>query len=164
MAQAPPDVRADGSQEPPGGMRLDSWKEIAAYLKRDVATARRWEKREALPVHRHHHEKLGSVYAYASELDAWWEGRRQQIEQQPGRRLGRERAVWVAMVTVLLVTIAGLGYQLRESGRAEGGRPRVRVAVHRPGTVANLIAAGLLDLLTARCRVSMSSSSKSQAR
>ena len=53
--------------------------------------------------------------------------------------------MWIG--AVLFVTIAGLGYQLRESGLAEGGRPRVRVAVHRPGTVANLIAAGLLDLL-----------------
>jgi len=45
------------------GARLDSWKEIAAYLRRDVATVRRWEKREGLPVHRHQHDKLGSVYA-----------------------------------------------------------------------------------------------------
>jgi TolB-like protein/Flp pilus assembly protein TadD len=51
-----------------------------------VATVRRWEKREALPVHRHHHDKLGSVYAYASELDAWRQGRCQQVEQsQPGQ-------------------------------------------------------------------------------
>jgi TolB-like protein/tetratricopeptide (TPR) repeat protein len=51
--------------------RLESWKEIAAYLGRDVTTVRRWEKREALPVHRLHHSKLGTVYAYATELDAW---------------------------------------------------------------------------------------------
>ena len=29
---------------------LDSWKEIAAYLKRDVATARRWEEKEVSPI------------------------------------------------------------------------------------------------------------------
>ena len=51
--------------------RLDSWKEVAAYLKRDVTTVRRWEKREGMPVHRHVHDKLGSVYAFRSELDAW---------------------------------------------------------------------------------------------
>jgi Tol biopolymer transport system component len=51
--------------------RLDSWKEIAAYLKRDVTTVQRWEKREAMPVRRHVHDKLGSVYAFRSELDAW---------------------------------------------------------------------------------------------
>jgi Tol biopolymer transport system component len=51
--------------------RLDSWKEIAAYLKRDVTTVQRWEKREAMPIHRHLHDKAGSVYALRSELDAW---------------------------------------------------------------------------------------------
>jgi len=49
---------------------LDSWKEMAAYLKRDVRTLQRWEKRENLPVHRHRHDRLASVYAYKSELDA----------------------------------------------------------------------------------------------
>jgi TolB-like protein/Flp pilus assembly protein TadD len=53
------------------GRRLESWKEIAAYLGRDVTTVRRWEKREGLPVHRLHHSRLGSVYAYTAELDAW---------------------------------------------------------------------------------------------
>lgn len=51
--------------------RLDSWKEIAAYLKRSVRTVRRWEHDEGLPVHRQHHHTLGSVYAQKSELDAW---------------------------------------------------------------------------------------------
>jgi dipeptidyl aminopeptidase/acylaminoacyl peptidase len=55
--------------------RLDSWKEIAAHLRRDVRTVQRWEKREGLPVHRHQHHSLGSVYAYRHELDAWREGR-----------------------------------------------------------------------------------------
>src|ERR1700742_3835393 len=51
--------------------QLDSWKEIAAYLKRDVTTVQRWEKREGMPVHRHLHDKIGSVYASRAELDAW---------------------------------------------------------------------------------------------
>jgi TolB-like protein/thioredoxin-like negative regulator of GroEL len=51
--------------------RLDSWKEIAAYLNRSVRTVRRWEEDEALPVHRHMHRALGSVYAYKAEIDAW---------------------------------------------------------------------------------------------
>ena len=55
----------------PSDDRLDSWKEIAAYLKRDVTTVQRWEKREAMPVHRHVHDKKGSVYAFRTELDAW---------------------------------------------------------------------------------------------
>ncbi len=60
--------------------RLDSWKEIAAHLGRSVRTVQRWERQEGLPVHRLQHEKLGSVYAFASELDAWWEERRVGLE------------------------------------------------------------------------------------
>ncbi len=60
--------------------RLDSWKEIAAFLKRGVRTVQRWERTEALPVHRHQHAKLGSVYALKSEVAAWRDSR--------GRRLG----------------------------------------------------------------------------
>jgi adenylate cyclase len=55
--------------------RLDSWKEIAAYLKRGARTVQRWEREEGLPVHRLQHETLGSVYAYRSELDRWWAAR-----------------------------------------------------------------------------------------
>ena len=50
---------------------LQSWKEIAAYLDRDVRTAIRWENEEALPVRRHRTGGRGSVYAYPAELDAW---------------------------------------------------------------------------------------------
>jgi Tol biopolymer transport system component len=64
--------------------RLDSWKEIAAYLKRDVTTVRRWEKREGLPVHRHRHEQRESVYAFANELDSWWESRRGNLANGNG--------------------------------------------------------------------------------
>jgi TolB-like protein/Tfp pilus assembly protein PilF len=62
----PPDSR---------GRRLESWKEIAAYLGRDVTTVRRWERREGLPVSRILHSKIGSVYAYTTELDAWRDSR-----------------------------------------------------------------------------------------
>src|SRR5262249_33513757 len=58
--------------------RLDSRKEIASYLNRSEKTVRRWEEGEKLPVHRLLHEKRGSVYAYADELDAWWNSRKLQ--------------------------------------------------------------------------------------
>src|SRR5262245_39670559 len=61
--------------EHPTGVRLDSWKEIAVYLRRDVTTVQRWERREGMPVHRHQHDKMGSVFAYAAELDAWVKSR-----------------------------------------------------------------------------------------
>jgi TolB-like protein/Flp pilus assembly protein TadD len=62
-------------QRPPASERLDSWKEIAAYLHKGARTVQRWEREAGLPVHRLQHDKLGSVYAYRSELDAWWAAR-----------------------------------------------------------------------------------------
>ena len=58
--------------------RLESWKEIAAYLNRGVRTVRRWETEEGLPVHRHMHSSLGSVYAYKGEIDVWQQTRRRR--------------------------------------------------------------------------------------
>jgi len=65
-----------------GEDRLNSWKKIASYLKRDVSTAQRWERREAMPVHRHLHDKRGSVFAFRSELDEWWESRRVRLASE----------------------------------------------------------------------------------
>ena len=56
--------------------RLDSWKEIAAYLERTVTTVKRWENEEGLPVRRHVHHKQATVYASRSEIDAWAAARR----------------------------------------------------------------------------------------
>ena len=64
--------------------RLESWKEIATYLRRDVTTVQRWERREGMPVHRHVHEKAGSVYAFRSELDAWIQWRKAGPQELPG--------------------------------------------------------------------------------
>ena len=62
--------------------RLNSWKEIATYLDRDVTTVQRWEKREGMPVHRHQHDRMGSVYAFRSELDGWVRSRQLQTSQE----------------------------------------------------------------------------------
>ena len=73
-------------------VRLDSWKEIAAYLDRDVTTVQRWEKREGMPVHRHLHDKRGSVYALSSELDAWRHARKLPLEEGGERDSAAEAA------------------------------------------------------------------------
>jgi Tol biopolymer transport system component len=80
---AEPSLRIPPSTTPPGD-RLDSWKEIAVYLNRDVTTVQRWEKRESMPVHRHLHERIGSVYASRAELDAWTRGRNPLPTQENG--------------------------------------------------------------------------------
>ncbi|HEY3132432.1 MAG TPA: tetratricopeptide repeat protein [Acidobacteriota bacterium] len=79
--KSPNPPHQQGPPETKGGERLESWKEIAGYLKREVRTAQRWEKSEGLPVRRHLHAKLDSVYAYPSELDAWLKDRQPPLEQ-----------------------------------------------------------------------------------
>jgi len=79
-----------------GTDRLDSWKEIASYLRREVRTVQLWEKREGLPVHRHFHKSLGSVFALRSEIDIWKrqvsrEGGNQRTEAAAASRSARNR-------------------------------------------------------------------------
>jgi TolB-like protein len=64
-------------EPPPNETRLESWGEIASYLRRDVRTVQRWERALELPVRRLHVGKISSVYAYRSELDKWY------LERQP---------------------------------------------------------------------------------
>jgi Tol biopolymer transport system component len=78
-----PSSGTPASEGPPEDL-LDSWKEIAAYLNRDVTTVQRWEKREGMPVHRHLHDRIGSVYASRAELDAWMRGRNIRPAEENG--------------------------------------------------------------------------------
>ena len=108
--------------------RLDSWKEIAAYLKRDVTTVRRWEKREGLPVHRHRHEQRESVYAFANELDSWWESRRGNLANGNGTAEGVpsewcRRRRWTAPARTVL---RGRGSRCR-GGRGADARRSLRM-------------------------------------
>src|SRR3979490_2267958 len=102
--------------EGPQGRRLESWKEIAAYLGRDVTTVRRWEKHEGLPVYRLLHHKLGPVYAYAAELDAWRDKRAptaatdapdvRQVSEVV--RTGAHARTVAALAALALALVAGL--------------------------------------------------------
>src|ERR1700692_1162107 len=74
-ATIPPDSHRPAP--PPNETRLESWGEIASYLRRDVRTVQRWERTLELPVRRLHVGKISSVYAYRSELDKWY------LERQP---------------------------------------------------------------------------------
>jgi Tol biopolymer transport system component len=88
--------------------RLDSWKEIAAYLKRGVRTVQRWERVSGLPVHRL--DRQGSVFAYKAELDAWWT--RSQHTVAPADELERNgptprvRSRWIGAVALSVVLVA----------------------------------------------------------
>jgi TolB-like protein/Tfp pilus assembly protein PilF len=88
MAESPRERLNEGANErsnerslpdpPVGEPRLESWGEIAAYLRREIRTVQRWEKYQNLPVRRLQIGKLGSVYAYRSELDRWYKERQPQ--------------------------------------------------------------------------------------
>jgi Tol biopolymer transport system component len=95
--------------EPPAERRLDSWKEIAVYLRRDVRTVQRWEKSESLPVRRHLHDSLGSVYAYRHELDAWREGRQPAVSPLEAATIRVRRHLhWAALGGLVVLASAGL--------------------------------------------------------
>lgn len=89
---------------PDGDDRLESWKEIAGYLGREVRTVQLWEKSEGLPVHRQQHSRQGSVYAFKAELDAWRNAR--SAAPPLPRPVWRNRAAQVA-AAVVVVALAG---------------------------------------------------------
>jgi Tol biopolymer transport system component len=118
-------------RERPVDDRLDSWKEIAAYLKRDVTTVQRWEKREAMPVHRHLHDRMGSVSASRAELDAWTRRRNQppaqennhstpetspsETRRQPAPGNPRVRWAFISLMGLLAVLAISAGLWLQKT-------------------------------------------------
>jgi TolB-like protein/Flp pilus assembly protein TadD len=77
MADPPIAPMSLNDSAPSNEPRLESWGEIAFYIKRDIRTAQRYEKNVGLPVRRMRIGKTDQVYAYRSELDKWI------LERQP---------------------------------------------------------------------------------
>jgi len=126
-------VSTPNTHPDPRGRRLESWKEIAAYLRRDVTTARRWEKQERLPVYRIQHSKLGSIYAYTSELDSWRDQQAlggatdapaAEADHQPTKIWRARRGLLVGGV-VLVGLLAG-AYLTTRSRAVNATRPKIR--------------------------------------
>src|SRR5580698_10403988 len=137
------------TSEKPLENRLDSWKEIAAYLDRDVTTVQRWEKRERMPVHRHVHDKRGSVYALAPELDAWLESRRQHLGEEQDEKEEEQKPVapvdldgghgpkttgpkatfrtrrWLALAAVVVVGVLAAAYVLFRVRTGSVAQPKI---------------------------------------
>src|SRR5882757_9257303 len=80
--------------------RLESWGEIAAYLRREIRTVQRWERYQGLPVRRLQIGKLGSVYAFRSELDKWYRERQPAVENGEESGDKAENGEMAAHVTV----------------------------------------------------------------
>ncbi|HXH48892.1 MAG TPA: hypothetical protein VNM47_06065 [Terriglobia bacterium] len=88
---------------------LESWKEIAVYLKRDVRTVIRWEKREGLPVHRQMHEARSSVFAYPSELEDWKSSRDLRLNAPPVITPWRRATAGFGIVAAMLLALVTMG-------------------------------------------------------
>ncbi len=135
-----PSTGTPPSERPPED-RLDSWKEIAAYLSRDVTTVQRWEKREGMPVHRHLHDRMGSVYAFSPELDAWLRNRRLRLEKEEKER-GAETPVdaqvgqgprgsprarrWLVLGGVAVLALLAVTYVMTRSRAGDATRPKIK--------------------------------------
>jgi Tol biopolymer transport system component len=128
--------------------RLESWKEIAAYLHRDVRTARRWEKERGLPVHRVPGKRPG-VHAFAAEIDVWSKGGVDGHSGAPSSDLApptprsgaRWPASWIMASCVLLLTIALLSGFLA----AKPAAPQIRdpvVLTHDGWSNGSLVGGG----------------------
>jgi hypothetical protein len=103
----------ENDQKASAQRRLESWKEIAAYLKRSVRTVRRWERLEGLPVYRHDHSKQATVYSYAPELDAWLTSRTAVPQDAPAAtEAPRPGLLSYRLLRVWFFLTAGLGLAL----------------------------------------------------
>jgi hypothetical protein len=67
--------------------RLDSSKEIAAYLNRDITPVPRWRRVRQCRYTGIWNDKRGFVYALAEELDEWIQSRRGPVDEPPPAEL-----------------------------------------------------------------------------
>lgn len=124
----PPSRSTSEVETPPAGERLESWKEIAAYLNRSVRTLHRWEKEEGLPVHRQLHKELGSVFAYRNELDAWSRARSippeapgEKEESAPANRPRLSIIVAASAAAVFFAAVVYVAGDFRRAAPAQDG-------------------------------------------
>src|SRR5262249_50813027 len=92
---------------------------------RDVKTVQRWEKREGMPVHRHIHDKAGSVYGFRSEIDAWARSRNlgaadagQQPQASPlpsdaASSRGPATRAWIGVIALVVAVAAAFLWRLQ---------------------------------------------------
>ena len=153
-----------GSAGPSLDGRLDSWKEIAAYRRREVRTVQRWEKSSGLPVHRLQIGKQGSVYAHKAELDAWYRDRRPDLDSDSADKeirslfeIMRMQPWTVGAVAVLIAMLSVGAYLARNKSffRIHSVPPKIKLAVLPFANLSgdpsqNYFSAGLTDEMITR--------------
>ncbi len=103
------------------GEHLDSWKEIATYIRRNERTAMRWAD-HGMPLHRVPGSPRARVFAYTAEIDTWLAGTTLPLENGaenhfadpqppadslPARRWARSVLVQACLVGAFLALVAG---------------------------------------------------------
>ena len=88
---------------------LESWKEIADYLDRDVKTCRRWEQVLDLPIRRLDGTPKARVFAYKDEIDFWLEEKLNSRDtgttnyfRKPEKK---SKTLWIALSAVLAIVV-----------------------------------------------------------
>lgn len=128
---------------PSGGppRRLDSWKEIAEYLHRDIRTATRWES-QGLPLHRIAGGKGRSVFAFTDEIDAWMTSHpaepQADVILQPAPATAPEASPRLRTRTISLagaLVVIGVGALVMSSG---SGPPVNRLRPEITGTASHV--------------------------
>jgi hypothetical protein len=118
------------------GERLDSWKEIAAYLDRDLRTVRRWEKEKGLPVRRVPGGERSAVFAYPEEIDKWMQSGGAKLEAnaiQGGQlapqvkietptRLGPSHGLITLSIALAIVLAAVFAFSMLAGRGGDNGR------------------------------------------
>jgi len=117
---------------------LQSWKEISAYLGRDIRTCCRWEENLGLPVHRLNGSPKARVLAYKDEIDRWLEMKLHEREVvKPNIRSLLRHWPFAAVFGVILV-VGVLGWRSISNERPHfvpgGGQPALAVLTFVNGT------------------------------
>jgi TolB-like protein/tetratricopeptide (TPR) repeat protein len=113
------------STEPSSLDRLESWKEIASYLKREIRTVQRWEKSSGLPVHRLQIVKSGGVYAFKFELDAWCKEHQPDVEPAPEAGWRQRGGFWIAAAAIFAALVIAVFLFPRTRNVASSKQPVV---------------------------------------
>jgi tetratricopeptide (TPR) repeat protein len=94
---------------------LDGWKQIAEHLGRTERTVQRWEETKGLPVRRlraqSESEEQPRVFAYKSEVEAWWKEQQAKPGEPPtpAPRPWRRRPIVIVICSTLVLASAAVG-------------------------------------------------------
>jgi hypothetical protein len=117
--------------------KLESWKEIASFIGRDVRTSIRWAKDRGMPVHRIPGGDRSRVYASRSEIKAWVEGKREEkpaelpstAQAAPSKRT---KSQLVAGVAIVLIAAGALAFAIRWRSVRFDRRTQLQSAMGEP--------------------------------